>query len=229
MGDQQTWREVRARIRADGLRYVHYETGAESLGLRSFVGALLRNPGLQATAVHRVERQLYALDRPGPLLRVCRVGVLALRKVVDVVTGIWIARDARLDGGVYIAHSGGVVIGPAVIGPNCNLGHGVTIGINEGADPGCPTLGARVQMGPGAVALGAIQIGDDAVIGANSVVTRSVPPRGVAIGVPATVRSGRGSFGLVRYAGADRDPDRAASLRLAGDGSGEDAGAGSGL
>jgi serine O-acetyltransferase len=106
-----------------------------------------------------------------------------------------------------------VVIGPATIGANCNLGHGATLGVNEeGDDRGCPVVGERVAIGPGAMVFGPVTIGNDAVVGANSVVTRDIPDRGVAVGVPAKVTSERGSFNLVRYAGFEADASRADAL-----------------
>jgi len=50
-----------------------------------------------------------------------------------------------------------------------------------------PTIGNRVVLGAGAVALGAITIGDDARIGSGSVVVKSVPPRATVVGVPGRI------------------------------------------
>jgi serine O-acetyltransferase len=54
-----------------------------------------------------------------------------------------------------------------------------------------PTLGDRVSVGAGAVILGAVTIGDDAVIGANAVVSRDIPAGVIAAGVPARVIKSR--------------------------------------
>jgi serine O-acetyltransferase len=48
-----------------------------------------------------------------------------------------------------------------------------------------PVLGQRVNVGAGAKLLGGIRVGDDASIGANSVVLKDVPAGGTAVGVPA--------------------------------------------
>jgi maltose O-acetyltransferase len=49
-------------------------------------------------------------------------------------------------------------------------------------------IGANVWIGGGAIILPGISIGDDAVIGAGSIVTRDVPAEAVAVGNPARTR-----------------------------------------
>ena len=51
-----------------------------------------------------------------------------------------------------------------------------------------PTAGDGVTIGAGARVLGDIEIGDQAQIGANSVVVKDVPSGAVATGIPAAVR-----------------------------------------
>jgi len=58
-------------------------------------------------------------------------------------------------------------------------------------------------------------VGDDAAIGANAVVTKSIPERAVVAGVPARVTGHRGSFLYVQYLGMENDPERLRSLRAA--------------
>lgn len=79
----------------------------------------------------------------------------------------------------------GVVIHKdAIIGNDCHIDQGVTIG-GTGTKLGVPRLGDRVYIGAGAKILGDISVGDGATIGANAVVLTDVPPNGVAVGVPA--------------------------------------------
>jgi acetyltransferase-like isoleucine patch superfamily enzyme len=49
-------------------------------------------------------------------------------------------------------------------------------------------LGERVFVGARAIILKGVTVGDDSVIGAGSVVTKSVPSRHLAVGNPASVR-----------------------------------------
>lgn len=113
--------------------------------------------------------------------------------------GISIPMHTRIGPGFYIGHFGGIMVnGAAVIGRNCNLSHGVTIGqANRGTRIGCPTIGDSVFIGPGAMIFGAVRIGNYAAIGANSVVTKDVPDHAVVAGSPAEVVSQEGSKGYV--------------------------------
>ena len=86
-------------------------------------------------------------------------------------------------------HPNGIVIHPnCKIGPNCLIFQQVTLGSNEGGiRTGVPTLGGSVDVGAGAKILGPINIGDNAMIGANAVVLTDVPANAVAVGIPARV------------------------------------------
>jgi len=113
--------------------------------------------------------------------------------------GISIPAGTRIGSGLYIGHFGGIVVsGRSVIGKNCNLSHGVTLGqANRGPNKGYPTLGDNVYLGPGAKVVGAVHIGSNVAIGANCVVTKDVPDHAVVVGVPGRVISYKGSAGYV--------------------------------
>lgn len=113
--------------------------------------------------------------------------------------GISISPDSRIGPGFYIGHYGGIVVNTdAVIGANCNISQGVTLGqINRGERQGCPVIGDNVYIGPGAKVIGRIVVGDHAAIGANAVVTRDVAAGTSVGGVPARHLSDRGSQGYV--------------------------------
>lgn len=94
---------------------------------------------------------------------------------------------AKMGRGIMLDHATGIVIGEtAVIGDNCSLLHGVTLGGtgNEGGDRH-PKIGSGVMMGSGAKILGNIKIGDCVRIAAGSVVVNDVPARRTVAGVPA--------------------------------------------
>jgi serine O-acetyltransferase len=100
-----------------------------------------------------------------------------------------------------------MINGDVVIGANCNITHGAMLGqSNRGANAGSPILGDRVFLAAGSKVIGRVVIGDDAVVGANAVVTKDVPPKGVVGGIPARLISLEGSAGYVnRLAPAPKD------------------------
>ena len=102
----------------------------------------------------------------------------------SVITGAEIPLGCKIGGGLLLPHPNGVVVHPdARIGPNCLLFQQVTLG--SSTRPGAPVLGGHVDVGAGAKLLGNISIGDNARIGANSVVLSDVEPGATVIGIPA--------------------------------------------
>jgi serine O-acetyltransferase len=113
----------------------------------------------------------------------------AISQLARWLTGIEIHPGAKIGQGFFIDHGMGVVIGEtAEIGDFVTLFQGVTLG-GTGKERGKrhPTIGNHVVVGTGAKILGAIRIGDNVKIGANSVVLKSVPPHSTVIGVPARI------------------------------------------
>ena len=102
--------------------------------------------------------------------------------------------------GFYIGHYGTIVVShEAVIGRNCNISQGVTIGVvNTGSKIGAPVIGDNVYIAPGAKIIGNVVVGNNAAIGANSVVSTDVPENSVVVGVPARVVSHNGSQGYIQ-------------------------------
>lgn len=133
--------------------------------------------------LHRVST---ALRFAGPLASV-------VKQVNQVLTGADIAVDASIGEGLVLYHPNGVVIGPgAVLGSRVVLQQGVTVGgLGGPRREGAVTtrVGDRVFVGAGARIIGALEVGADTVVGANAVVTKSVPANSIATGVPATWRA----------------------------------------
>jgi serine O-acetyltransferase len=104
-------------------------------------------------------------------------------------TGIEIHPGATIGEGLFIDHGMGVVIGEtAVIGDDCHLTQGVTLGgTSNRREKRHPTLGNNVVVGAGAKIIGAIEIGDHVRIGAGSVVLTNVPPFATVVGVPGKI------------------------------------------
>jgi len=105
------------------------------------------------------------------------------------ITGIEIHPGARIGKGMFIDHGMGVVIGEtAVVGDNCLLYQGVTLG-GTGKIHGKrhPTLEDNVVVGAGAKVLGAITVGANTRIGAGSVLLRNVAADSTVVGIPGRV------------------------------------------
>lgn len=152
---------------------------------RSALEVVFCYPGLHAVWGHRITHWLWHHNAKLP----ARFLAELLRKL----TGVEIHPGAVLGSGVFIDHATGVVIGEtAEVGDNVTIYHGVTLG-GTSLDGGKrhPTVGDNVTIGAGAKVLGAITIGANSQIGANSVVIKPVPPDSVVVGVPGQI-VGRG-------------------------------------
>lgn len=195
------WTLVRADLRRYG--------GGVSLG------ALLRRywstPGFNYSFWMRLAA---CLRRKGrfwrPLHYLCR----AILHGKSLRYGISIPYNTRIGPGLYIGHYGGIVLSDAAeIGRDCNINHGVTIGVKYGGkNSGVPAIGDRVFLGPGCVVIGGIRLGNDVAVGANAVVVDSVQDGGVVAGVPARLVSISGSSEYVVNTG-DGEADQARELR----------------
>ncbi|HVF50402.1 MAG TPA: hypothetical protein VNA19_09965 [Pyrinomonadaceae bacterium] len=195
-------------FREDLRRYGH--------GTRQQLRAMLLTPGVWAVAGYRFARWVETAQMPRPLRKVLRICATLLSVLVDVLTNIEIPPSVSIGPGLYIAHTGYIVLASGVrLGRHCTLTHGVTIGHGGGGSQdiaACPVVGDRVYIGPGAAIIGPLTVGNDALIGVGAIVTRSVPARGVAVGNPARVISLKGSFDVIFYEGCERDPERLAAL-----------------
>ncbi len=105
--------------------------------------------------------------------------------------GFEISTDASIGEGFYLTeHCGPVVIGPAKIGKNCNIGHSVTIGRGiAGERKGRPIINDNVWIGTGSVIVGRVTIGTNVLIAPNSYINFDVPDNSLVIGNPGKIIS----------------------------------------
>lgn len=125
--------------------------------------------------------------------------ILLWQKNVEIFTGISIPYAAKIGHSFYIGHFGGIIINSkAVIGNNCNISQGVTIGVS-GIDEnrGTPILGNEVYVGANSVIAGKIILGNNVVVGACSMVKESFSENSIVLGVPAVLISQKGSKGYI--------------------------------
>ncbi len=157
--------------------YKNYDPAAKSL-----IEVLICYPGVKALFFHRLAHALYNMR----LYLLARI----LGEISRLLTGIEIHPGAQIGKRLVIDHGMGVVIGEtSIIGDDCLIYHGVTLGgstLIKGKRH--PTLGNRVLVGAGAKLIGNILIGSEAKIGANSVVTKDVPAGSTVVGIPAEIK-----------------------------------------
>ena len=160
-------------------------------------------PGFQAIAVHRLGTWRMRIKQRA-LRAPLSVLYRALYRGMRNFYGIELPYSARVGRRVVIEHQSGIVIhGNTIIGDDCIIRHGVTLGNCRLDRPfDAPTLGNRVNVGAGAKVLGAISIGDDAQIGANAVVRHDVPSGALAAGVPARIVHGGPVVPMVTLGGS---------------------------
>ncbi len=180
--DQQLTRAVRATkktvyaVKADVKATRERDPAA-----RSDLEVLLLYPGVHALLAYRLAHSLYKKEK--------YFAARAVSQAARLATGIEIHPGATIGKGLMIDHGMGVVVGETtVIGDNCTLYQGVTLG-GTGKDVGKrhPTLGNNVMVGAGAKVLGPFKIGDNTKIAANAVVLAEMPDNCTAVGIPAKV------------------------------------------
>lgn len=150
--------------------------------------------GLVIVTCFRIAQFGYFLYKKNPLGIVPYLFfTLPYRIFFEAIVGVEIHPDTEIGPGLVIYHGQGIVIHKKCkIGSNCTLFHGVTLGTNSvkaisSDNPCVPVIGNNCSIGTGAILLGDISVGDEAVIGAGAVVTKSVPSNAVAVGNPARI------------------------------------------
>ena len=168
------------RFRSDIKKYKKY-SGKPAFFL------MLTQQGLWALFIYRLNHGIYESKIWAPVKKLLLGFGLLFQKFAEIFTGISLPYATQVGSSLYIGHFGGIIINPeAVIGNNCNISQGVTIGISGRGDRrGVPKIGHNVYIGVNAVIAGNITIGDNVVIAANSLVVRSVPSDVTMMGVPA--------------------------------------------
>jgi serine O-acetyltransferase len=164
-----------ALLRADAARLERRPVSGADL-----VRLAITAPPFNAALLHRLGHRLGS--RRAGLGRLCN-------RLNLVLNGADIDFRADIGPGLLLQHPVGTVLGACTIGANATLMSGVVLGrrdVLEGPDAGqYPVVGDDVLFGAHATALGPVQIGDGARIGAHALVLSDVPACAVAVGVPA--------------------------------------------
>jgi serine O-acetyltransferase len=161
---------------------------------------LLCYPGLHAVWLHRVAHWLWKHK--------LRLAARLISHSGRFLTGIEIHPGANIGRRFFIDHGMGVVIGEtADIGNDVLMYQGVVLGGTSLAKTKRhPTIEDNVTIGAAAILLGPILVGENAMVGANSVVVKSVPPGATVVGVPGRVVEQKRQFVLDLNHGRLPDP-----------------------
>jgi len=153
----------------------------EDPAAKSVLEIFLCYPGFHAILLHRLAHRMYKAGVP--------ILPRFLSQISRFFTGIEIHPGATIGRRFFIDHGMGVVIGETTeIGDDVLVYQNVTLG-GTGNERGKrhPTIGNNVVIGTGAKVLGGITIGDNARIGAGSVVVKPVPDNSTVVGIPGRV------------------------------------------
>lgn len=157
---------------------------AKDPAAKNTLEVVLCYPGLHAIWLHRIAHWFYRQK----MYTISRI----ISHISRHITDIEIHPGAKIGRRFFIDHGGGVVIGEtSEIGDDVLMYQGVVLGgTSLEKKKRHPTLENNVVIGAGAIVLGAINIGDNARIGAGSVVVTDVPPKATVVGVPGRIGMG---------------------------------------
>jgi serine O-acetyltransferase len=148
-------------------------------------------PGCQALVVHR-----FGVWRQSVSSRLPRASLDLTYKILNILvrntTGIELYDTTKIGRRLRIAHQSGIIVHPeAVLGDDCMIRQGVSIGRASNRGGGvrskAPVIGNGVDIGAGAVLVGGITVGDFAVIGPNAIVVTDVPAGAIVSAPPAKI------------------------------------------
>lgn len=183
--------ECKAQISADLLR-------VSNGGIFSGIKSLFFNHSFQITFWFRLGS--YLKRKNGFHSKILYGIVFLIHKKNMYKTGIQLPIGTDVGEGLVFPHFSCIVINSdCTIGKNCKIFQGVTIGSKRGENGGCPTIGNNVVISSGAKVIGKIAIGDNVMIGANSVITKDIPDDSVAAGNPAQIINQNGKYHTAIY------------------------------
>ena len=164
----------------------------------NFLSIIFLTQGFWASFQYRIAHSIFKLRVP-VIRQILIIICLLWQKVIEITTGISIPASAKIGHSFYIGHFGGIIINAnVVIGENCNISQGVTIGVSgRGEKRGVPILGDNVYIGANAVLAGKIILGNNVVVSGSSLLVDDAESNGVYCGVPAIKISDKGSEGYI--------------------------------
>lgn len=170
-----------------------YRCSGKPYSLASFLYYFFTHSGFRFVAVMR---GCTAFSKYNPIGFVLRLYFHHLK----VRFGFQIPFASKIGPGLFLGHFGNIVVNQGVVvGRDCNIAQGVTLGyVSRGSRKGCPTIGDRVWIGANAVVVGNIHVGDDVLIAPLTFVNTDIPAGSVVAGNPAKIISDKGSQGYIK-------------------------------
>lgn len=165
----------------------------------NFVTIVFFTQGFWAIFQYRIASAIFSSVKIIGLRQVLLFLCLCWQKIIEICTGISIPASASIGHSFYIGHFGGIILNAkSVIGNNCNISQGVTIGISgQNENRGVPVIGNNVYIGANTVVAGKIYVHDNALLGACSLISTNVAESAVMLGVPAVQISSKSSKGYL--------------------------------
>ncbi|WP_136669297.1 serine O-acetyltransferase [Flavobacterium sp. H122] len=165
----------------------------------NFFAIVFFTQGFWAVFQFRIASGVYKNVKVPILRQILLFFCLLWQKLVEITTGISIPASSKIGDSFYIGHFGGIILNSkTIIGNNCNISQGVTIGVSgQGENRGVPIIKDNVYIGANSVVAGNIVVGNNALIGACSLINNDVEDNSVMVGVPAVKISEKGSKGYI--------------------------------
>lgn len=146
-------------------------------------GGSLFSPGFWTVAVHRFGNWRMSI-KSKPLRAPMTALYRAAYRGVVAMWGIDLPYVVKVGRRLRLGHHGCMVLGAGEFGDDVTISHSITVGLSRRNETKVPKIGSRVELGPGVCIVGDVKIGDDCYVGANTVVSRDLPPKSAVLGIP---------------------------------------------
>jgi serine O-acetyltransferase len=167
-----------------------YRYGVKNFNKTTVLKFLIINPGFKYTFFMRLCNYLKKSESKRPIKKILLPIFAFMLRHYQYKYGIEIPYNTKIGSGFYIGHFGCIIVNAeSIIGKNCNISPGVTIGEKNG---GCPKIGNGVYMASGAKIVGEITVGNNVAIGLNTVIMNNIPDNAIVLGNPAEIVSNKG-------------------------------------
>ncbi len=155
----------------------------------NLVNELKKNDGIKSKYVILSYRLANYVSRKNLLIRIllCPI-IIQYKLIVDIFFGVELPCNITVGWGMRISHAKCITIHPSSqIGGNVHLRHGVTIGNKRTGVNEAPVIGDNVEIGCFSTLLGSIRVGNNSVIGAHTLLLKTVPDDSIVTGLPGKV------------------------------------------